>query len=59
MSDKQFRQMYLVVKAAILALSLVLLISGVHCLDIDNDGGALFFSWLSGVLMWGFATLKE
>lgn len=59
MSKKEMRQVYLVVKTVLLALSLVLLISGVQCIDIGDKAGSLVFCWLSGVLMCAFATLEE
>lgn len=59
MTDKQLHHVYLVVKAAILAVALILLISGVQCIDIGDKAGSLVFCWLSGVLMCAFATLEE
>ena len=59
MTDKQLRHVYLVVKAAILAVAIILLISGLQCMEAGEKGGALVFIWLSGALSWSFATLEE
>lgn len=59
MTDKQLHHVYLAVKAAILAVALILLISGLQCMEAGEKGGTLLFLWLSGVLTWAFVTLEE
>ena len=61
MADKKkLRGLYLAAKLGLLALSAVTLFLGVHCLPMEpGDAGAPFFFWLSGMLMYGFATLEE
>lgn len=60
MSKKEMRQVYPVVKVAILAVSLMLLIGGLHYMCLDGyEGTSALCWWLSGLLMWSFATLEE
>jgi hypothetical protein len=59
MSKKEARQVYLIVKFALIALAAVAFIGGVHCLDMNDDGGTLVLMWLSGVLSAAFTMLEE
>lgn len=60
MTDKKLRRLYLAVKALLLAASLVALFCGMHFMPMEpGDASAPFLFWLSGMLMWGFATLEE
>lgn len=59
MTDKQIRGLYIAVKIAMLAVALALLIGGMQAIDAGEKVSAAIFCWLSGVLMWAFATLEE
>ena len=60
MAEKKLRGLYLAAKLGLLALSIVTLFLGVHCLPVSGgDAGAPFFFWLSGMLLWAFVTLEE